>query len=342
MPAARPAANLLPAMELAAVLGCRLVVLCSGRTSVAEASGLVDEVPDLSCTLVDLHEGYRNDQLLPFGTGELPEAAAARLGDLSVKRNLGLLLARLVGWRSVLFLDDDIRDLSPSTVRLAASILRPGRATGMTVEDFPDNSVVCHALRLSGRAQDVFVSGAALAVDTTTVDSFFPEVYNEDWLFLYDRVRRGGVSATGTVRQAPYKPYATEARATSEEFGDVLGEGLLGLLHEKAPPERALQPAYWDLAIEQRAILLDDIAARLDGSDRRDAAVALAAVVAARAKLGTFDGSLFSMYVSRWRQDVRDWRKRLEGLPTLGALRPALDFLALTSVADTPVALATC
>ena len=85
MPAARPAANLLPAMELAAVLGCRLVVLCSGRTSVAEASGLVDEVPDLSCMLVDLHEGYRNDQLLPFGTGELPEAAAARLGDLSVK-----------------------------------------------------------------------------------------------------------------------------------------------------------------------------------------------------------------------------------------------------------------
>ena len=104
--------------------------------------------------------------MLEFSTSEIPAATRTRLGDLSAKRNIGLLLARLVGWHGVLFLDDDIRDVSPRTVRAAGDALRPGRATGMIAADFPDNSVVCHAARLAGLRQDVFVSGSALAVDT--------------------------------------------------------------------------------------------------------------------------------------------------------------------------------
>lgn len=338
MPASRPAANLLPAMELAATLGCQLVVLCSGRTRVEEAAALAVEVPDLDWTLVDLDGGWPGE-LLELGTSQIPEAVASRLGDLSLKRNLGLLLAHLAGWDSVLFLDDDIRDLSPRTVRRAASILRPGRATGMIAEEFPDNSVVCHALRLSGVRQDVFVSGAALLVDCSTVDSFFPEAYNEDWLFLHDRVRHGLVSATGTVRQAPYRPYENPARARSEEFGDVLAEGLMSLAHERRPAGQYLDPGHWEAVIRQRHALLDAIAARLTGSDRRDAETALAAVDAARTRLGTFDGALFEMYVSSWRQDLRDWQKRVDKLPRLGTLGGALDALDLRYVADSVAAL---
>ena len=330
MPASRPAAYLLPAMEVAAVLGCEFVALCSGRTRLQEAAGLADEVPGLSWTLVDLHGGWRGE-LPPAGTAEMPEAATTRVGDLSLKRNLGLLLARAAGWQGVLFLDDDIRDLSPRTVRRAAAALRPGWAAGMLAEEFPDNSVACHALRLSGREQDVFVSGSALAVDTRLVDSFFPEVYNEDWLFLFDRVRAGQVSAVGTVRQAPYLPYADPARAAREEFGDVLAEGLMSLLH--APRSiKAADEGYWNRVIEERAALLDSVAAALAGGAAPDAAPALRAVAAGRAMLGTFDGLVLSMYLHRWREDLRTWRKFVAAVPAVGSLGGALDVLRLPAL----------
>jgi hypothetical protein len=37
---------------------------------------------------------------------------------------------------------------------------------------------------------------------------FFPEIYDEDWLFLYDSVARRTVGSTGMARQLPYDPFA--------------------------------------------------------------------------------------------------------------------------------------
>lgn len=328
MPASRPAANLLSAMEVAAMLRRPLVVLCSGRTTTKEAAGLVAEVPGLDCTLIDLHGGWQHEAL-DFGTGQVPEAMRSRVGDLSTKRNLGLLLAVVAGWRGVLFLDDDIRDLSPRTVREAESALRPGGAVGMIAEDFPDNSVVCHARRLAGTDQGVFVSGSALAVDTTTVDSYFPDVYNEDWLFMHGRIRRRLVSTVGTVRQAPYLPYADLARAEREEFGDVLAEGLMGKLHGGRSKRRAKPEDFWSEAIAQRHRLLDEITGGLSGSDEPDAEAAKAAVQAARDTLLTLDGPVFTDYVRRWHDDLARWRTQVALLPRVGTLPGALDVLGL-------------
>jgi hypothetical protein len=326
LPASRPAAYLLPAMEVAAGLGCEFVALCSGRTRIREAAGLAREVPGLSWTLVDLHQDV---PVLPaFTTSAVPEAARTRVGDLSLKRNLGLILGRLAGWEALLFLDDDIRDLSPRTVRKAASALRPGGAVGMVAEDFPDNSVVCHALRLSGRHQDVFVSGSALVVDTATVDSFFPDVYNEDWLFLHDRVRAGQVTAVGTVRQAPYRPYADPARAVREEFGDVFAEGLMIRLHGR----RSLRGAdhqYWDRVLHGRRRLLDSVVGRLYKLDVPDAGPALHAVEAAQVALKEFSGALFVDYLRRWRKDQQTWTEWMRRKRSVGSLEVALKVLDL-------------
>jgi hypothetical protein len=331
VPASRPAAYLLPAMEVATDLGCEFVALCSGRCRIKEAARLAAEMPGLAWTLVDLPAGWTS-RLVDFRTAEVPAATATRVGDLSLKRNIGLLLAQLAGWRGVLFLDDDIRDLSPRTVRRAASALRPGWATGMIAEEFPDNSVVCHALRLSGRPQQVFVSGSALAVDTTTVDSFFPAVYNEDWLFFYNRVRAQRVSATGVVRQAPYRPYADPERAKREEFGDLLAEGLMSFLHAQTKVSRALDRSYWAQAIDQRAELLEGITTRLTGVDDRDAAPAMAAVQAARKELESFQADVLAAYVGLWRADLRDWTRWLAGLSREHSLEAALDRLCLPSM----------
>lgn len=335
VPASRPAAYLLPSMEVAAGLGCHFVAFCSGRTSLDEAAGLAVEVPDLVWTLVDVRETWPAE-LLRFGTSEIREARESRVGDLSRKRNLGLLLAHLADWHRVLFLDDDIRDVSPRAVRAAVSDLRPGRATGMVATDFPDNSVVCHAARLSGLKQDVFVSGSALAVETTKIESFFPDVYNEDWLFLYDMVRQRRVSATGVVRQAPYKPFARRARAAGEEFGDLLAEGLMSLLHSGLDVDRALDAGYWDEAIVERHRFLDRITAGLTTREHTDAPAALAAVRAARSTLAGLDSAVLSTFVRLWQQDTEDWKERLLGLGRVGSPEAALDVLGLRRITSGP------
>jgi hypothetical protein len=52
---------------------------------------------------------------------EFLEANAKRKSDLSAKRNLGLLLARLHGWNKIAFIDDDVRDAG-NLARLAAQL----------------------------------------------------------------------------------------------------------------------------------------------------------------------------------------------------------------------------
>jgi hypothetical protein len=91
-----------------------------------------------------------------------------KLSDLSLKRNIGLAVARMVGWDRVLFLDDDIIDVNPSHIRAAASLLGSHDVVGLKNVGFHDNSVVCHALRRVERSlgmkQDTFVGGGAMAV----------------------------------------------------------------------------------------------------------------------------------------------------------------------------------
>ena len=330
MPAARTAEHLLPGMNLAAQLGCEFVALCSGQVQIKEAVGLAHEVPGLSWTLVDLNQPWTSD-LLEFRTSRFAAATALRTSDLSAKRNIGLLLARLAGWECILFLDDDIT-LTADTVREAAATLRPGRATGMRALDFPDNSVVCHALRIVDPKQDVFVSGSALLVDTGRIDSFFPDVYNEDWFFLFDLVRLGGVSTVGEVRQEKYAPFADPERAAREEFGDILAEGLMSLLHYAGGTQRALTEKYWDTELVERRALLGSIVRRLAGSDHPDAPAASAAVTAAAELAGDFTGALLARYVRQWRRDVRLWRTRIDALKPLYSLDEALAWLRLPAV----------
>lgn len=330
MPAARPADHLLHGMELAVLLKCEFVALCSGQAQLPEAAGLAREVPGLSCTLVDLRDGWTSE-LLDFRTARFEAATRRRRSDLSTKRNIGLLLARMTGWQRILFLDDDIR-LDADLVREAAATLRPGRATGMRAFDFPDNSVVSHALRALGFDQDVFVSGSALLIDTSRIESFFPDVYNEDWLFLFEGVRLGLVSPFGEVSQEKYDPFADPGRAVREEFGDVLAEGLMSLLHHAGGKGRALTEKYWDAVLDERRALLGSIAGLLEVSDEPEAPAAADAVRAAADETDGFTGALLARYVRQWQRDVRLWRCRIEALPPAPSLQAALDRLRLPHV----------
>jgi hypothetical protein len=327
VPTIRPD-SLQPAAILARDIGCALVVLCSTRQQAQQARSVCDLlVRDLLVTHVPpSFEGT----LLSFLTSVHPENDIERSChvDIARKRNVGLLLTRLCGWQTVMYLDDDIRDLTAPAVFRATALTAQFQAAGFQISSYPDNSVICHAHRLAGGKQDIFPGGSALVVDTSRCNSLFPPIYNEDWLFLFDAVQDRAVTVAGTLSQLEYQPFAHSRRAASEEFGDVIAEGLYRLLHQGSDLTGAT-PAYWQSVLDRRFELIDDIAARLlvDGTGAPVVGGALMSLAAARKRLTAISALACVSFIHAWRTDLDVWRHRLHALPVLGDLADAAKFL---------------
>jgi len=243
----------------------------------------------------------------------------------------------MCGWRSIMYLDDDIRSLTATAVARAAGMLGQFQAVGFEIGDFPDNSVVCHAHRLAGARQGVFPGGSALLVDVARSDSLFPPVYDEDWLFLLDAAQRRSLAVAGQLTQLEYLPFAHSGRAASEEFGDLIAEGLYRLLHQGGSLADATLD-YWEAALRRRARLIDDIATRLllVADDRPVIASALMSLTAAHKRLDAITALACVSFIRAWHLDLGNWRSRLAGLPVLGDVTDAAKFLDLP-IADAKV-----
>src|SRR4029079_18058881 len=126
---------------------------------------------------------------------------------------------------------------------------------------YQDNSVVCHAYRAVGGAQDSFIGGGAMMVDTRRTKSFFPNVYNEDWFFLLGDGVHFRAARAGEMRQRAYDPFANANRARAEELGDNLAEGLFWLLDFGRDIDTA-ETGFWGDALYRRRKFIDHILAR--------------------------------------------------------------------------------
>jgi hypothetical protein len=328
VPTIRPA-SLGPATMLASEIGCALVVLCSTPGQAGQALAACEAAGGE--TLVTYVPRSIDDDLLSFLTSAHPETdiEPSCHVDIARKRNAGLLLARLCGWRTIMYLDDDIRDLTASAVSGAAALTTCFQAAGFGINYYPDNSVVCHAHRLAGGQQDTFPGGSALVVDVTQSDTLFPPLYNEDWLFLFDAVQSRSVAVAGMLSQLEYQPFAQSRRAASEEFGDVIAEGLYRLIHEGADVTDATY-SYWQSALERRSRLIDHVAARLlRGEDAPLIGSALMSLAAARKRLTAISALDCVSFIRAWRADLDAWRDKLAHLPVVGDLTGAAKFLDL-------------
>ncbi len=71
------------------------------------------------------------------------------------------------------------------------------------------------ARREVGEKQGVFVSGSVLAVDCRVPFDFFPDLYNEDWLFFHRDAAEGRLVTPGSLaEQLPYDPSSRTMAAT--------------------------------------------------------------------------------------------------------------------------------
>jgi hypothetical protein len=305
VPTARPVKALHHVIGLAAESGCALLVLCSKKSVAAKAVQLARRA-GVECVVVDVARA--GSMVLPsFETDEIiADLGFGNASDLSFKRNLGLLFALAAGWRRIVFLDDDITVPEPDHLLRAAGLLGSGgyRAVGLKVGGFPDNSVVCHANRMTGGFQETYIGGGALAVDVRKVKSFFPGIYNEDWFFLLSC----RPAVVGRVEQAAYDPFLSRGRATMEEFGDCLAEGLYALLDTGRSVADATE-GYWAEFVRTRCQLIVRIRERVLKSDKSDLEKdpIVDALFAAEDRCRAIEPRHCVDYLKAWRADRERW-----------------------------------
>jgi hypothetical protein len=312
VPTARNVSALKPAIAAAAKLDATLVVLCSKWSAAAEVLRL-REARNVKLITIDVSR-LPAGVIPKFKTCEvLAGTKFKRRTDTSLKRNLGLLLARLIGWKRIVFLDDDIVLPEPLDLEDAAGLTDRYSGVGLAIDGMPDNSVVCHAFREAGGAQDMFLGGGALAVGEQAMTSFFPNVYNEDWFFLLDDTGLRPSTTTGSAVQKPYDPFAQEDRARMEELGDCLAEGLFWLLDNGKSIEDADARHWAHFLAERRSFITEVIGmvSRMGGDPERRGRMLLS-LKAARGRCHLISPDLCNRFVNAWLADRFTWRRHLD------------------------------
>ncbi|MEV4535325.1 hypothetical protein AB0J82_15980 [Asanoa sp. NPDC049518] len=330
VPTARPTAYLGYALSVAKDLGCPVVALCSLRANADEAYQAARRL-GVRLIATDVHGGA----VLPrFRTSALlSRSRFRRRGDLSLKRNVGLALSKMLGWNRIAFLDDDIRSVRPDDMRAAAGLLDRFNMVGLRNAGFPDNSVVCHALRAVGVKQGMFVGGGAMAVPAGRTTTFFPDIYNEDWFFLLSEDGLSRIAVTGRMVQEAYEPFRTADRAREEELGDCLAEGIYGLLDDGGKVGDA-DHDFWAAFLADRQAMVDRIIAALPGRSNLTDEEKRRIAEAMRASHGRrlfVTPELCVSYLRALEADRAIWRDHVDRLPTDLKPRSALQHLGLTS-----------
>ena len=122
--------------------------------------------------------------------------------------------------------------------------------------------------------------------------------------------------------QLEYRPFAQPRRAAWQEFGDVIAEGLYSLVHLHLPVEQATAECTWEFPRSQRLSWRVWITR---AADRPDIPEELTVSVGEAVKtLLTIRPELCEQYIRAWRDDMADWRRRLDGIATMPSIEAAM------------------
>jgi hypothetical protein len=339
VPTNRPFKNLNFCIKLALKTQVPLIVVCSKKVTQDQVKKIATEA-NVEAFALDLPPHPVNPLGISFATSsdeELVDASSGLTRDLSTKRNLGLVLARMRGWQRLMFLDDDIYSVSKKDVDALAAGLSNHGVSVLIPEKFEDNSVACHAHRLGGGYQGKFASAGGMGVRCDRDDlAFFPNIYNEDWFFFSEEAVNRKITRVGVSRQKKYDPYRDPQRAVKEEFGDLLAEGLYARL-DIQQGILGVNTAYWVAFIEKRKAFHRRVEESLRRHPERDlntkrgndVRAAQISIRAAQEQLGRISPELCQKFVDLWQSDLIEWRHHLTQLPHFDSIESALEHLKL-------------
>jgi len=334
--------NIKQYMKLAEEYDMYFVALCSGKSNKQQIIQLANTFPNLKCLVIKAN--FNNKHLkLQLKTEKSPLLKNYE-GDLAIKRNFGLLLARSIGWDSAIFVDDDLTLLKNHLAKLIDLFKRGAPLASYSLIDYPDNSVVNLAFQEIYGKDTIgqFLSGGLIMVRLSdTVTGFYPKIYNEDWLFMIPYIlKHRQLYWAGTIRQDKYMPFK-KSRAKNEEVGDLIGEGMLRLtisLIKKYPKDsyesllnklvKEANKTYWKQEILHRAVFIRELlnannSLALPFSQRsriqNSLNVSLLTLIGNEKNQGLKPEDI-AQWVKAWFSDLKQWQKVMKSKQTTKTL----------------------
>ena len=225
--------------------------------------------------------------------------------DLPAKRNYAIWYARTHRMKRILLLDDDIRGLEEASLIAGVKALEEFLISGYFIDDFPDTSVIGHAKIESGLIVYTFLSGSCLFIRVDCEVGLFPPIYNEDWLFMIPQIARGQVCSLGSMSQEEYDPFANTFTAAFQEPGEIIADGLMGLLANDQYGQRFNHGA-WRSILRLRLSDLDTLSNYPLNSGVK------AAIESARSKCLVFTAADCVRFLTDWEADQQTWESALE------------------------------
>jgi hypothetical protein len=225
---------------------------------------------------------------------------------LPLKRNFALRHASVMGFRKILIVDDDIRSIDKKRLKAGADCLDKYALAGCFVNDFLDTSVLGHLEKAAGEEIHPFLSGSFLFIKPPETQSFFPCLYNEDWLFMIPHVQNGTACSFGNVRQEAFDPFGNLSRPVFQEFGEIIIEGLYALIESKQYEFRFKSKTWIDV-IAQRREILKSLSKRLAKKKHQ---ITIKQMLESNSHITEADCCDF---ISYWERDTISWSKYIGG-----------------------------
>ena len=271
-----------------------------------------------------------------------------RSSDLSTKRNLGLLLARLNGWNKIVFVDDDITLTRAGSLRAPGPAPRAAADRGHGLPGLPGQlrRVPRAAARQASHRTTSSPARSWASTATTCRSPSSPTSTTKTGSSSARRSARLELANVGDATQAPYKPFADPEPSTPRGVrGPARRRAVLA--DRRGPAASRRQKTidsidYRELfefatanfgrsSSEARRETLRGNPARLSKSLATAEARQRAAVVDARAEqqLSTITPELCVAFLDAWQEDLGEWETTVEATNNVSSTWEAMNELGL-------------
>ncbi len=172
--------------------------------------------------------------------------------NLGYARNFALLYSKSIHADKVLFIDDDIRVPTPKLISHLFQSTKHFQFAGANITGLTDDSVLGHIANDLGVFNERMLSGGFMAFNPNTIEQYFLNNYNEDWIWLYLQLRGKDYLQTGEVFQEYSNPLANyQTKIIFQEYGEIALDGILDLF-KVGSYDSLIELSFWQRMLEER------------------------------------------------------------------------------------------
>lgn len=194
----------------------------------------------------NMRQQRNNSNISKYSSTQNPSQIHKPDYDIPYKRNVALLDARENDYRTICLLDDDITLTNDDFLKAREALITDVDIASFHVLDYPDVSTIDHIERILTQTESrVSIGGNCLFMNTHRIHSFFPEMYNDDWFFIFSHIENRKIVSLGEAKQRIYEPWKDLDRIAFEQCGDIIIEGAKNNIYENRPPF-AGDSNYWE------------------------------------------------------------------------------------------------